>query len=176
VRLSSPLQLQLSTCLGLFRVRSPLLTESFLFLRVLRCFSSPGAPPILMCSVWVVLAYPSTGFPIRISPARLGCTHLTGAFRSVPRPSSAPTAQASSLRPYLLFSNAVKTHVRYGELVLLTNDFAIVRLDTTFFPLWVFTDCYNSISPIRLLRCLSTEKKSGSSVCRSSHRSEPLAK
>ena len=31
---------------GLFRVRSPLLTESnfFLFLRVLRCFSSPGSP------------------------------------------------------------------------------------------------------------------------------------
>jgi len=29
---------------GLFRVRSPLLAESFLFLGVLRCFSSPGAP------------------------------------------------------------------------------------------------------------------------------------
>ena len=31
---------------GLFRFRSPLLTESnfFLFLRVLRCFSSPGSP------------------------------------------------------------------------------------------------------------------------------------
>ncbi len=28
---------------GLFRVRSPLLAESFLFLEVLRCFSSPGA-------------------------------------------------------------------------------------------------------------------------------------
>ena len=28
---------------GLFRVRSPLLAESFLFLRVLRCFSSPGS-------------------------------------------------------------------------------------------------------------------------------------
>ena len=33
---------------GLFRFRSPLLTESlncFLFLRLLRCFSSPGSPP-----------------------------------------------------------------------------------------------------------------------------------
>ena len=28
---------------GLFPVRSPLLGESFLFLRVLRCFSSPGS-------------------------------------------------------------------------------------------------------------------------------------
>ena len=38
---------------GLFRVRSPLLTESnfFLFLRVLRCFSSPGSPPLPMDSV-----------------------------------------------------------------------------------------------------------------------------
>ena len=29
---------------GLLRFRSPLLTESFLFLRVLRCFSSPSSP------------------------------------------------------------------------------------------------------------------------------------
>ena len=35
---------------GLFRVRSPLLTESFLyflFLWVLRCFSSPRSPPLV---------------------------------------------------------------------------------------------------------------------------------
>jgi hypothetical protein len=32
-----------SAWFGLFRVRSPLLAESFLFLRVLRCFSSPGS-------------------------------------------------------------------------------------------------------------------------------------
>jgi hypothetical protein len=31
---------------GLFRFRSPLLAESFLFLRVLRCFSSPTYPPL----------------------------------------------------------------------------------------------------------------------------------
>ncbi len=30
---------------GLFRFRSPLLAECSLFLRVLRCFSSPGSPP-----------------------------------------------------------------------------------------------------------------------------------
>ena len=35
---------------GLFRFRSPLLTESilFLFLRLLRCFSSPGSLPYVM--------------------------------------------------------------------------------------------------------------------------------
>ena len=39
---------------GLFRFRSPLLSESivfFLFLRVFRCFSSPGSPDITMCSL-----------------------------------------------------------------------------------------------------------------------------
>ena len=39
---------------GLLRFRSPLLSESlfcFLFLRVLRCFSSPGSPPLPMDSV-----------------------------------------------------------------------------------------------------------------------------
>ena len=49
---------------GLFPVRSPLLRKSlncFLFLRVLRCFSSPGSPPF---------GYPvfnGMGFPIRKS-------------------------------------------------------------------------------------------------------------
>ena len=38
---------------GLFRVRSPLLAESFLFLGVLRCFSSPGSlHPAYVFSRW----------------------------------------------------------------------------------------------------------------------------
>ena len=55
---------------GLFRFRSPLLSESFvyfLFLRVLRCFSSPGSPHIPMDSVYdnaILLALSSL---IRIS-------------------------------------------------------------------------------------------------------------
>ena len=40
----------------------------FLFLRVLRCFSSPGAPHKAMDSLYGVQALPWTGFPIRISP------------------------------------------------------------------------------------------------------------
>jgi hypothetical protein len=35
---------------GLLRFRSPLLAESFLFLRILRCFSSPGSLRLAMCS------------------------------------------------------------------------------------------------------------------------------
>ena len=52
---------------GLFRFRSPLLAESFPFLRVLRCFSSPGSPHLPMCSIDVAWACPHAGFPIRIS-------------------------------------------------------------------------------------------------------------
>ena len=54
---------------GLFRVRSPLLTESnfFLFLRVLRCFSSPGSPPYTMYSCMVTYALPYVSFLIRKS-------------------------------------------------------------------------------------------------------------
>ena len=55
---------------GLFRFRSPLLTESlfyFLFLRVLRCFSSPGSPHIPMCSVYDTITLLMVRSRIRIS-------------------------------------------------------------------------------------------------------------
>jgi hypothetical protein len=47
---------------GLLPVRSPLLRESFLFLGVLRCFSSPGAPRTLQCGAD---GRPPAGCPIR---------------------------------------------------------------------------------------------------------------
>ncbi len=72
---------------GLIPFRSPLLRECFrfmilcnllcaqkrktnilfLFLWVLRCFTSPGAPPIPMYSVWISMKLLILGFPIRIS-------------------------------------------------------------------------------------------------------------
>ena len=56
---------------GLIRFRSPLLTESlrFLFLRVLRCFSSPGLLPDK--SGWLVFNQP--GCPIRTSADQFVC-------------------------------------------------------------------------------------------------------
>lgn len=54
---------------GLFRVRSPLLTESSLFLGLLRCFSSPGSPNDAMNLRHRPWACPHVGFPIRISLA-----------------------------------------------------------------------------------------------------------
>ena len=52
---------------GLLRVRSPLLTESSLFLGLLRCFSSPGSLPAAMYSPPDDVALPTPGFPIRRS-------------------------------------------------------------------------------------------------------------
>ena len=84
----------------LFPFRSPLLWESisfFLFLRLLRCFSSPGSPPYVMC--WRT---DDRGLLCRVSPFRhlriKGYLHLPAAFRSLLRLSSALSAKASTLR------------------------------------------------------------------------------
>ena len=73
----------------------------FLFLRLLRCFSSPGSPHMPMDS-----AYGGGGVLHRVSPFRdlriNACLRLPAAFRSLPRLSSAPGAKASAPRPSLL--------------------------------------------------------------------------
>ena len=83
----------------------------FLFLRLLRCFSSPGSPRIPMDS-----EYGDGGLLRRVSPFRhlrvIGYLLLTAAFRSLSRLSSALSAKASTLcslqlnlfvtRPYLV--------------------------------------------------------------------------
>ena len=87
---------------GLLPFRSPLLWKSiffFLFLRVLRCFSSPGSPHAAMDSL-----HADRGFLCRVSPFRylriIGYMLLPEAFRSLSRLSSALSAKASTLRPY----------------------------------------------------------------------------
>ena len=73
----------------------------FLFLRLLRCFSSPGSPCMVMywpCS--------DRSFSCRVSPFRnhrvAGYLLLAGAYRSLSRLSSALSAKASTLRSYSL--------------------------------------------------------------------------
>ena len=58
---------------GLFRFRSPLLSESlsyFLFLRVIRCFSSPGSPRITIYSSYDTITLLMVSSLIRISTDR----------------------------------------------------------------------------------------------------------
>jgi len=80
------------SCCGLLRFRSPLLAESFLFLGLLGCFGSPGS----LCTAYVFsseyITMPSCGFPHSDIFGLNGCTRLTEAYRSVPRPSSARVA------------------------------------------------------------------------------------
>ena len=76
----------------------------FLFLRVLRCFSSPGSPPCVMD--WRM---DDRGLLCRVSPFRhlriKGYLHLPAAFRSLLRLSSALSAKASTLRSFWLTSS-----------------------------------------------------------------------
>ena len=73
----------------------------FLFLRLLRCFSSAGSLHIPMYSV-----YDDRGLLCRVSPFRnqrvTGYLLLTAAYRSLSRLSSALSAKASTLRSFLL--------------------------------------------------------------------------
>ncbi len=68
----------------------------FLFLGVLRCFSSPRSPRIPMDSVC-----DDRVLPCRVAslgnPRLKGCLLLIGAYRSLPRPSSPLGAKASAV-------------------------------------------------------------------------------
>ena len=71
----------------------------FLFLRLLRCFSSPGSPPPAMYSpvdTWSLSMWVS---PFR-DPWITGYLLLPTAFRSLSRLSSALSAKASTLRSF----------------------------------------------------------------------------
>ena len=75
------------------------ITCCFLFLRLLRCFSSPGSLPYVMD--WRMDDWSPSS---RVSPFRhlriKDYLHLPAAFRSLSRLSSALSAKASTLRSY----------------------------------------------------------------------------
>ena len=72
----------------------------FLFLQVLRCFSSLRSPPSKSKD-----SRPSAGWVVPFGNPRInGHLHLPAAYRSLSRPSSPPRAKASALRPFLLSS------------------------------------------------------------------------
>ena len=91
---------------GLLRVRSPLLTESFLlsFPPGTKMFQFPGFPSHTLCvQVWIIRYYPywvpSFG-DLRIT----GYLLLPAAFRSLSRPSSAPCTKASTSMLFVAWS------------------------------------------------------------------------
>ena len=90
----------------------------FLFLRVLRCFSSPRSPPLRddrpsACRV-APFGYPGIN----------GYLRLPRAFRSLSRPSSPPRAKASTVCPCLLSLTSHLTHgLIYLKLALLVSSF-----------------------------------------------------
>ncbi len=86
---------------GLFRVRSPLLSES-------RFLSFPSGTEMVhfpefalarLCIQRVVLEVCSRGFPHSEISGYNACVRLTEAYRSLPRPSSPISAKASTVRP-----------------------------------------------------------------------------
>ena len=85
---------------GLFRFRSPLLTESilFLFLRLLRCFTSPGVALPVLCIHTGVIRYYSHRITPFGNPRITACLPLPEAYRSFPRPSSPLGAKAFIIR------------------------------------------------------------------------------
>ena len=72
----------------------------FLFLQVLRCFSSLGC--LLTGYVFTSGSLDITPMGFSYSEIRFVCLRLNTAFRSLPRPSSALSAKASTACPYLL--------------------------------------------------------------------------
>lgn len=84
---------------GLLRVRSPLLAELFLFLGILGCFGSPGALPPHYGFAGRRTRVRLVGFPHSEIHGYCACRRLPVTFRSLPRPSSASSAKASTLCP-----------------------------------------------------------------------------
>ena len=85
----------------------------FLFLQVLRCFSSLRLPPSKMDDIssrYRVVPFGN----LRIK----GHLHLPGAYRSLSRPSSPPRAKASAMCPFLLSSSTHLNviHLRAGDI------------------------------------------------------------
>jgi hypothetical protein len=87
------------------------LTICFLLLGLLRCFNSPGSlhRPYVFRPGYQRIT--TGGFPHSDIPGSMDVWLLPGAFRSLQRPSSAPSAKASTVRPSQL---GIDARARYG--------------------------------------------------------------
>ena len=108
----------------------------FLFLEVLRCFSSLGSPPCIRTD-----DSPSDCRVVPFGNPRIkGHLHLPAAYRSLSRPSSPPRAKASAMRPYLLSFHRSYTNVRDGIYFQLLLVALLVTSCHRPFQLWRITD------------------------------------
>ena len=139
---------------GLFRFRSPLLTESilFIFLRILRCFTSPRIALPVLCIRTRMTVY-NHG---RVSPfgnLRIkACVPLPEAYRSLLRPSSPDVAKASIdccnwFMQTNLFLGVYFTH--FFSNTILDLDFQRTKL------FYYFCALFSAFPLIFLVTCLS---------------------
>ena len=101
----------------------------FLFLRLLRCFSSAGSLRMTIYSsygTWSLSMWVSPFGYLRVN----GYLLLTAAFRSLSRPSSAPSARASTLRSFCL--TALTLPLAYGRQALLGSLFPLLTVSCQF--------------------------------------------
>jgi hypothetical protein len=78
------------------------MTICFIFLRVLRCFTSPGVA-LKPYFIRTPVSRHDSGWVAPFGNPRIKvCLPLPGAYRSLPRPSSPADAKASIVRPYML--------------------------------------------------------------------------
>ena len=110
----------------------------FLFLRVLRCFSSPRSLHLTMYSSsdhWFFISVVSQFGNLRIE----AYLQLPAAYRSLSRPSSAPDAKAFTLCSLLLELLFLVLHIAWVSQIIFYNEKAI--LITFFF--WFFRLCFH---------------------------------
>ena len=114
----------------------------FLFLQLLRCFSSLGSLPYVMdwrMDIWGLLMWVSPFGYLRID----GYLLLPAAFRSLSRPSSALSAKASTLRSFLFDLPVLIAFKTGGSLAFL---FKVCYLND-----YVFTIIYLNIEWVLVL-------------------------
>ena len=118
---------------GLFRVRSPLLTESLLVF-----FSSAYLDVSVQRVCDISCSLQLHRFPHSDIYGYNGRLHLPVAFRSLPRPSSPPRAKASPIRPSFASNSLLRgTHLRGAPVApeswLLFSSYGSISLDLSYF-------------------------------------------
>ena len=111
----------------------------FLFLRVLRCFSSPRSPGALRRD-----GIAAAGFPHSDIGGSCGYLPLAAAFRSLSRPSSPPRATGIPRAPFFAFLFIFRLLEYDLQSLLCGPRMCAGRLDCS-----VLTDCLRSCNPRR---------------------------